>query len=112
MAGIKRRLAEDDAINVKEAKVQLPGQHSNPVKTGKGSKIRKSALPSPDDSSTSNKDLISTPSTEESYTEVPKNVSPASKKKLLTSGGNAKASTSAQRQEGLLNGVYLGQRFA
>ncbi len=98
MTGIKRRRDELRSTSVKKAKVDGSSQQQN-------SKVRQSALPSPEDSSAASEDIVNTHNIKIPPRQAPKDGASPSKRKVSETSDPANLSTSTGG--GVLNGDYL-----
>lgn len=101
MAGVKRHTDGSDSNRVKKTKTQTSSQYQQQIKP---SRVKKSALPSPDDSPVASEDLV-----EKSFRGDHRDEASAAKEKALTLKVKAKTSTSTQGGEGLPNGTCLDE---
>lgn len=107
MAGTKRHADGSDSKRVKKTKIQPPSQHQKPVNAVKTSKVKQSALPSPEDSSTASGDRE-----ESSSNEARVDQAFASKENVPLLNSKTKISAPVQGGEGFVNGEHLRQTTA
>jgi hypothetical protein len=112
MAGVKRHLEESHAVKVKKAKIQSSIQPQKAVKVVKPSKVKKPALPSPDDSSVASEDVVHTSSTNASSQAEETEPTQSIKKVSKPTHQATKTSKPAKEGERVLNGKSLHRIFA
>ena len=107
MAVIKRQHEDSLSVRAKRAKVQKLSQQTDPIKSLKSPKIKRPALPSPDDSSAASGDAANTPSGGVSFDRESKAAGPKSEKKPSSPNIKAGKTSTSASAEGFLNSESL-----